>query len=321
MKAKTILRTAALGASVYAGACGLLFYEVFHRNATIPGRIYSKQHAPTQENEAPAVDAREAWLKEQSFEVLTLPNADGKVLTAFFLPADTDNDRYAVCAHGYRSRGKREFRLMTKYYHDKGFHVLLVDHRASGDSDGSFITFGKRESEDLLLWLDYIRREKDPDARIVLHGVSMGAATVLMLSDNPAILPNVRYIVSDCSFTAATEQFRSVLQNTKLPFPVLMAGVNTVNRVVSGFSLYDVNPIAHVQNACVPILFIHGGADDFVPTRMGLENYEACTSAKDLLIVDGAGHAESYPTDSAAYEAKLDEFADRYLYTDTAETA
>ena len=321
MKAKTLFRTAALGAAAYAGVSGLVFYEVFHRKATIPGKIFEKSHPPKENNAEQPVDARLEWMATQSFQEYTLQNADGKTLKAFYLPADTDSDRYVICAHGYRSRGKREFRYMTKYYHDKGFHVLLVDHRASGDSEGAFISFGIKESEDLLLWLDFVRNEMNPAAQIVLHGVSMGAATVLMLSDRQEILPHVKYIVSDCAFTRVTDQFRSVLEKSNIPFSALFAGVNAVNRLIAGYSLLDAQPIEHVKHACVPILFIHGAADDFVPTWMGQENFDACTSPKDLLLVDGAGHAESYPTDSAAYEAKLNEFMDKYLCQRTAERA
>ena len=314
MKKHRLFKAAAFGTAVYAGVCGLLHYEIFNRKATIPGKIYeSSRPKPANDTAPQPEDERLAWMKAQQFTEYTLQNADGQTLKAFFLPADTDSDRYAICSHGYRCHGRREFRYITKFYHDRGFNVLMVDHRAHGDSEGAWITFGKKESEDLLLWIDWVKSEKNADAQIVLHGVSMGAATVLMLSDRTEILPNVKYIVSDCAFTTVYDQFRSVIEKTRIPFRPLFAGVDVVNRALTGFSLQDASPITHVQNACVPILFVHGAADDFVPTEMGKINYEACTSEKDLLLVDGAGHAESYQTDSAAYDAKMEAFMDKYL--------
>lgn len=312
-KAKKLLfGTVAVGAA-YAGLSSLIHYEIFHRKATLPTRAFEKNKSKIEGEPLPP-DAREAWLKEQDFEEYTMSsNLDGCTLQGYFLPAETDSDRYVVCAHGYRSRGKREFRLMTKFYHDKGYNVLLVDHRASGESAGNRITFGKKESDDLLQWIDWVRTEKSPTAKIILHGVSMGAATVLMLSDREEILPNVRFIVSDCAYTSVVDEFTGVLKKAHIPHRVLIAGVDAVNRVVSGFPLQAAAPHEHVKHALVPILFIHGNSDSFVPTQMSRENYAACASPKELLLVDGAAHASSYPTDSEAYEAAVEKFMDKYM--------
>ena len=315
---RKLLIGSAVAGTVYAGLCGLVHYEIFHRKATLPTRVFESNKDKIEGPPAPP-DARETWLKEQKFEEhVLLSDLDGCALQGYYLPAETDSDRYVVCSHGYRSRGKREFRLMTKFYHDKGFNVLLVDHRASGESDGNRITFGKKESADLLQWINWVRKEKCPSAQIVLHGVSMGAATVLMLSDREELLPNVKFIVSDCAYTSVVNEFTGVLQSGHVPHRALIAGVDAVNRIASGFSLRTVSPIECVKHAVVPILFIHGKSDSFVPTQMSRENYAACTSEKDLLLVDGAAHASSYPTDSAAYEAKLEKFMDRYLTDESA---
>lgn len=310
---KKILGAAAIGTAAYAGLCALVHYEIFNRNAKIPGMVYQATQPKPDPDKPKTIDPRAQWIKEQDFTEYTLENADGYNLRAFYLPAETQSDKFVLCSHGYRSRGKSEFKLMTKFYHDKGFNVLLVDHRASGDSEGSLITFGKKESADLLLWIDMIKNDINPDAQIVLHGVSMGAASVLMLSDKPEILPNVKYIVSDCAFSSVTDEFRHVLGNAHIPSGALISSVDVVNKICSGFSYTECSPADCVVNAVVPILFIHGGSDDFVPTYMSQMNYENCGSEKDLLIVDGAAHAGSYPTDSASYENKLLEFMEKYL--------
>ena len=320
-KKKLLIGTAAAAVTAYAGACALLFHEIFHKDAKIPNKIYQSQQKksrkPDEEELPKERDPREAWLLEQKVQNYTLVGEDGDMLTAHYLPAAEQSDRWVLCSHGYRSRGMREFRLMAKFYHDLGYHVLMVDHRASGDSEGTHITFGKKESEDVLRWLDWIRKTQNADARVILHGVSMGSATVMMLSDREEILPNVKFIVADCGYTSVEDEFSSVLGGTRLPQRTLIASVSAINRAVSGFAFRDVEPRAHVQKAIVPILFIHGDADNFVPTRMSLENYEACTSEKSLLLVSGAAHAESYPTDSAAYESAVKQFMERYMDAET----
>lgn len=314
---KWLIGSAAVGAA-YAGLSYLIHYEIFHRNATIPTRAFESNKEKIEGPPMPP-DPREEWLKEQKFEEHVLrSDLDGCILQGYFLPAAANSDRFVVCSHGYRSRGKREFRLMTKFYHDKGYNVLLVDHRASGESDGARITFGKKESDDLMQWINWVRTEKCPTARIILHGVSMGAATVMMLSNRPELLPNVKFIVSDCGYTSVVDEFTGVLQKAHIPHRVLIAGVDAVNRVASGFSLRAVSPIECVKHAVVPILFIHGGSDSFVPTQMSRENYAACSTEKALLLVDGAAHASSYPTDSASYEAMIEKFMDKYMDADPA---
>ena len=320
-KTKLLLGTAAAGAGIYAGVCGLLFYEIFNKNATIPNKIYQSQRKKSQssDEQPKPKDPREVWLLEQDIQDRTIEGVNGHILTAHYLASETQSDRWALCSHGYRSRGMREFRLMAKFYHDMGYHVLLVDHRASGDSEGSHITFGKKESEDVLRWLDWIRTTQNPDAKVVLHGVSMGSATVMMLSDREELLPNVKFIVADCGFTSVEDEFRSVLEQAHIPHRALIGGVSMVNHAISGFPFREVAPREHVAKAVVPILFIHGEADNFVPTYMSVENYEACTSEKSLLLVSGAAHAESYPTDTAAYESAVKQFIQRYLDTEAAQ--
>ncbi|MBQ7547457.1 MAG: alpha/beta hydrolase [Clostridia bacterium] len=314
-KRNLLLGAAAAGTALYTGLCALLFHEIFHKDATIPGKIFqSSQKKSRDPDEQPKQkDPREVWLHEQDVQDCRIEGVGGHTLTAHYIPAAAESDRWVLCSHGYRSRGMREFRLIAKFYHDAGYHVLMVDHRASGDSEGKFITFGKIESEDLLRWLDWIRTTHNAQARVILHGISMGAATVMMLSDRAEILPNVKFIVADCGYTSVENQFGSVLEGAHIPHRALIGSVSAINRAVSGFPFRDVEPHAHVQHAVVPMLFIHGDADNFVPTRMSIENYEACCTEKALVLINGAAHAESYPTDSATYENAVKQFMDRYM--------
>ncbi len=290
-----------------------MFNEVMNRNARLTdvlGKIIYTAPEPV----APAEpDERGVWFNEQKFEEFEMINDRNYRLRAYLLKSEKPSNVYAFCSHGYRSSGKGEFYLITKYYHDLGYNVFLVDHQASGESDGKYIGFGYYEYRDCLKWLDYMLEVFGSDIQIILHGISMGSATVMMM--NGENLPeNVKFTVADCGYTSAYNQFLHNAKSMHLPkFPVVNFA-NAFNRRISGYDFKDANPIDAIKKAKLPMLFIHGANDDFVPTYMAGELYEACTSEdKKMLIVEGAAHAESYPTDSAAYEAMINEFIAEYI--------
>jgi fermentation-respiration switch protein FrsA (DUF1100 family) len=203
---------------------------------------------------------------------------------------------------------------MAKFYHDKGWNVFLVDHQAAGMSEGKYIGFGYHEYRDCLQWLDFLNNHFGKDIQIVLHGVSMGSATVMMMAGSGRLPENVKFVVADCGYTSAYNQFVHNAKGMHVPsFPVINVA-NFFNRAISGFDFKDASPIDAVKKISVPIAFVHGANDDFVPTHMVNELFEACTSGhKELLIVDGAGHAESYLTDNESYENLINGFAEKYL--------
>ncbi len=128
--------------------------------------------------------------------------------------------------------------------------------------------------------------------------------TVMMMSGNPDLPKNVKFTVADCGYTSPWAEFDYQLKNAHVPTSPLLDGANFFNKHIAKYDFKKVDAVESVSHAQVPMLFIHGTKDDFVPTYMVHELYDACSTDKDLLLVEGAGHAESYPTDSAAYEAK-----------------
>ena len=197
--------------------------------------------------------------------------------------------------------------------HDLGFNVFIVDHQAHGDSEGKYIGFGSHESRDGMQWLRFINDTFGSDIQIILHGVSMGCATVTLMSGNPDLPKNVKFTVADCGYTSPWAEFDYQLKNAHVPSSPLLDGANFFNKRIAKYDFKKVDSVESVKHAQVPMLFIHGTKDDFVPTYMVNELYDACSSDKDILLVEGAGHAESYPTDSAAYEAKVRSFIDKYI--------
>lgn len=313
-KNSLMIKTACATAGVVGVAGFTLFRQIMHRDAKLAdtfGKIITKQPGQT---EVPERDERQLWFDSQALDEFEIVNAKGFKLKGWLLPADESSDVYVFCSHGYRNCGAGEFDRMAKFYHDKGWNVFLVDHQAAGMSEGKYIGFGYYEHRDCLQWLDFMNNHFGNDIQIILHGVSMGSATVMLMAGSGRLPANVRFVVADCGYTSAYNQFVHNAKGMHVPsFPIIDVA-NFFNRTISGYDFKDASPIDAVKNATVPMIFIHGANDDFVPTYMVKELYEACASEdKELLIIEGAGHAESYPTDSGSYENIINRFAEKYI--------
>lgn len=222
--------------------------------------------------------------------------------------------RVVLCFHGYTSEGMKDYIGLSDYYLKRGFAMLLVDERAHGQSEGTYIGFGCLDRMDALKWLDWIVEHIGEDAKIILHGTSMGAATVLMTS-GLKLPEQVKGIVSDCGFTSPKEVFTHVLHSMyHIPaFPIIqIAGF--LNKRLAGYGMDECNAAREVRKSKTPTLFIHGSADTFVPCRMCEKLYENCGAKKQKLIVDGAAHAESYYKDTGRYEEALEKFLKEVLF-------
>ncbi len=313
MKAKGIAMTAFAGAAAHIGFSFYTFYEVFGRNAKLPGMVDRSIKEKKNAGANKQTDLRSEWMHEQTFTEYTIKNDRGEALRGYYLKAEKESRNFVLCSHGYRSRGKGEFRFIAKFYHDNGYNVFLVDHTAAGESEGEFISFGHYESADLLLWAEFLNKTFGDDINIILHGVSMGCATVLLLAGKEELPENVRFVISDCGYTSALAQFKSVLDKNHVPSYLLIKTVDMINKVKCGFSFAEVVPVEAVKKIKIPVLFIHGDKDSLVPTYMAKEMYDACNSEKELFIVEGADHAESYRINSAGYEEKILSFTEKYI--------
>ncbi len=312
---KKLLKAIGFGAGILGGAGFITFQEIMNKNATFAQKIGSKFVGESGIPEDNSVNEEKiAWFHNQVLEEFEITNEKGFRLKGYLLPAENESDIYVFCSHGYRGNGRLEFQNMAKYYHDKGYNIFIVDHQAAGESDGKYIGFGYHECKDCFTWLDFMRNEFGKDIQIILHGVSMGCATVTMMSGNDRLPSNVKFTVADCGYTSALDEFlHNAGQIKTLAKPVINIA-SKFNKLISGYEFKDANPIEAVKTAKVPMLFIHGSIDTFVPTKMVYELYNNCTAAdKDILIVEGAAHAESYPVDSTSYEARIDKFAEKYI--------
>lgn len=313
-----ILKKTVLGAGLLAAACsGEIAY--FYGRTMKRGRAKKERTikmAGTDWNQyMPLLEERKAAMLGRPHEDVWQTSFDGLKLHATYFPAEEEQGKrkLVICFHGYTSQGMSDFIGLSDYYQKRGFAMLLPDARAHGESGGEYIGFGCLDRKDALGWIKWAVNELGEETEILLHGTSMGAATLLMLSGLP--LPEqVKGIVSDCGFTSPKEVFTHVLHAMyHLPaFPVI-PGADLVNRRLAGYGMDECNAKREVEKATVPILFIHGEADTFVPCSMCDEIYEHCASPKSRLLVAGAAHAESYYKDMENYEKALTEFIGQYM--------
>ena len=258
--------------------------------------IYAKNAALLHEN------ARA--LAEIPAEDLYITSCDGLRLHGRLLPLESPKATILMF-HGYHSFADVDFGCAVPLLREMGYQLLLVDERAHQGSEGKYITYGVKERRDVLSWADEMAARLGPAHPLYLQGISMGAATVLMASDQ--VFPaNVRGIVADCGFTSPAEIVRKVMRDIMKvpPFPMLYL-TELWCRLLAGFSLWGYSTERALSRCRLPVLFVHGKADSLIPWQMTQRSYDACVSDKTLLYVDGAGHGESFLIDRPACEQAL----------------
>ena len=223
-----------------------------------------------------------------------------------------EGHKYAILFHGYTGAAW-QMAPYAKMFYDMGYDVLTPDARAHGESEGTYIGMGWLERPDVLGWINSVTGP-DPEAEIVLLGVSMGGATVMMAAGED--LPdNVKCIVEDCGYSSVWDEFRLQLKNVfGLPsFPLLNAA-SLASKIRAGYSFKEASSVRQLQKATVPMLFIHGDADTFVPFSMLDVVYEACASAeKEKLVIHDAAHGAAADTDPELYWDTVTAFVGKYV--------
>lgn len=254
-----------------------------------------------------------AWFAENSQD-RWLTSRDGLKLHGLYLPRE-DSHKYAVICHGYGSAPQFGGRFAAKFY-EMGYHVLAPAARAHERSEGEYVSMGWLERRDIVAWVDTLV-EQDPRAEIVLFGVSMGGATVMMTAGEADLSPNVKCVVEDCGYSSVWDEFAAQLKEQfGLPtFPVLNAA-SLVTQVRAGWNFKEASAVEQLKKAKLPMLFIHGEEDTFVPYAMLDVVYEACASPeKERLSVPGAGHGEASWEDPEGYWAAVERFLEKYIKT------
>lgn len=312
MKSAVRAATLLLGAAAAATAGGTAY---FYRRTMKRSRAKverTMKMAGTDWNQyQPLLKARKEYMLAQPHEDVFITSDDGLKLHGVYFPAaegSGETVKAVICCHGYTSQCMSDFIGLSDYYLKRGYHMLLPDARAHGQSEGTYIGFGCLDRYDIRKWIDWLIGQCGSNVQILLHGISMGGATVLM-TGSLDLPEQVKGIISDCGFTSPREVFTHVLHTMyHLPaFPMLPLA-DLINRRLAGYGLDECNAAREAAKVRVPVLLIHGDRDTFVPSSMCEKIYQSCASPKKKLIVKGAAHAESYYKDTAAYEAALDDF-------------
>ncbi len=217
-----------------------------------------------------------------------------------------------ILFHGWRTAGEFDFSAILFKYLEKGLNVLLADERAHGDSEGKYITFGINESRDVACWAKYIESREGSALPIIIEGMSMGAASVLMAAARD-IPTNVVGIIADCGFTSPRAIISSVVGKYHLPAKLIFPFVKLWFKLLAKIDTDELSTVSAMKQCTLPVLFIHGEADDFVPHGMSVEAFTAHPGEATLISVAGAGHGLSYTTDKEKVSRGLDEFLEKIL--------
>lgn len=294
-----------LAAVTAAYACFRMAFYAPRKNAVQTDAI----DIPEGEIYEPYRPQMERWTREvraMPREHFTITSFDGLTLHADFFEY-APGAPMEIMFHGYRGSAERDLSGGVQRCFLLGRSVLLVDQRCSRRSGGEVITFGINEHRDCLAWAQFAAQHFGPDQKIILTGISMGAATVMMTADKD-LPPNVIGILADCGYSSPKAIICKVIRDMKLPPALGYPFVKLGAKVFGHFDLEADSPEEALKHARVPVIFYHGEADDFVPCDMSRRNFEVCTSRKALITVPGAGHGLSYPVQPERYLETLRDF-------------
>ena len=252
-------------------------------------------------------DEMVGWIKSirnMPHEDVSITSFDGLTLRGKYYEQN-NGAPIEIMFHGYKGNAERDLCGAVERAFSVGRNALIVDQRGSGRSDGNVITFGINERRDCLSWIDFAINKFGADTKIMITGISMGAATVMMASGEE--LPtNVIGTLADCGYTSAKEIIKKVITEMKLPADILYPFVKLGARIFGRFDLEETSPLEAMNNCKVPVIFVHGDDDAFVPYDMSVHLHEACASDKKILItIKGAGHGLAYPVDKEGYINQL----------------
>ena len=240
--------------------------------------------------------------------------SEGERLHAIYAAAPRPTDRTAVIVHGYTDNAVRMLMIGYLYNHDLRYNVLLPDLHYHGRSEGRAIRMGWLDRLDVLRWMEVADTLFGGNTQMVVHGISMGAATTMMVAGESQ-RPYVKCFVEDCGYTSVWDEFSNELKTSfGLPAFPLMHTASWLCDLKYGWNFREASALAQVAKCELPMLFIHGDADTFVPTWMVYPLYEAKPEPKELWIVPGATHAMSYKDYPQEYTEHVKKFVGKYIH-------
>jgi fermentation-respiration switch protein FrsA (DUF1100 family) len=328
LKSKKIIAGASVVLSAFAVSDIILSHYLLNytvaRNSKSNNRVVKKKKKDAQEDfyiKNPSARSThdlersigQTWHDTIPHEDVSVISYDGlKLCGELFTQSICNSDKYVILVHGYKSSSQSMYHYAYHYW-QKGFNILLVDLRACGNSEGEDVGMGWLDRLDIIQWINLIANVNN-NSKIILHGESMGAATVMMASGEDELPENVKAIIEDCGYTSVYDILHSEIGvRFGLPsFPI----VNTASRlsnIRSDYNFKKASALKQVAKSKTPTLFIHGTGDEFVPFNMLEPLYEACSAPKERFIVENAEHCCSAFYDSNGYYNTVFNFIDKYM--------
>ncbi len=254
----------------------------------------------------------DAWVDTKDYEHISIKNRNDKSIHGLVVKQTEPSDKWLICIHGYTSspKGMGSYGL---HYFEKGYNILFPALRGHDISEQQHISMGWLDRLDIVDWIQYLINIYGADIQIVLHGVSMGAATTMMTTGEH--LPfNVKCAVADCGYSSVWDEFKNELKHTYHlgAFPTLYAA-SFVSKAFGGYGFKEASCIKQLEKSKTPTLFIHGEKDEFVPYRMIDLNYNAAACEKEKLSIPDAEHAESHLVHPEIYWPEVWKFIDKYV--------
>lgn len=287
------------GASVlaYEGVLDAIFEKCFSTKTPIFKESFDKY------------EEYKDYLQNSNVNSVTITSYDGLKLNGYRIN-NHENNKYVIIVHGFTG-SKNDMLDVAKKFDDMGYNILLIDQRASGESEGKYATYGLKESLDLIKWIDYLVN-KCPDSQIVLYGVSMGASTVIS-SLGTKLPDNVKCAIEDSGFSSLYEELKFFM---KEKYHLLF--VDTILKLLEkkmiaklDFTYEDCNHKIALKNNVVPLLIIHGTADTIVPFEMSKRIYNSTNGVKKIFVVEGTNHCEGKLNKN--YYSSIKSFIDNYV--------
>lgn len=297
-------------------AAVLITAYICFRMAFFADRKPSTEEYPIPEGEIyePYRDQMVAWMKEtweMPHEKMEIRSSDGLTLRGKYYEC-VPGGPIELMFHGYRGTADRDLCGGVQRCFALKRNTLIVDQRACGASEGNIITFGIRESDDCHRWIAHLIQRFGPEVKVIITGISMGASTV-MLAAGRELPRQVVGVLADCGYTSARDIIQVVIRQMKLPPKLAYPFVKLGARLFAHFDPDADSPEEAMKRCKVPVLFIHGEADAFVPCDMSRRNYAACAAPKEIWTVPGAGHGLSILVDKQGYMRTLHAFFDPLL--------
>lgn len=282
-----------------------------------PNKKIAKKNAETfafMYNDYPFLESwADSLQQKKALKDTFILNPQGVRLHAYYIDAPRPTRKTAVIVHGYTDNALRMLMIGYLYNRDLKYNVLLPDLQHHGQSEGKAIQMGWKDRLDVMQWMNVAHHIYGDSTLMVVHGISMGAATTMMVAGEQQ--PDyVKCFVEDCGYTSVWDEFANELKSSYHlpPFPLLYT-TSWLCQLKYGWDFEEASPLKQVAKSTLPMFFIHGDQDTYVPTWMVYPLYKAKSEPKALWIVPGSEHALSYKDHQQEYTQRVKQFVENYL--------